>query len=50
MKMKIHDVSMKNECCYLIAVVLLTCLLYDTGIVTLLWVEYGQMLAKGFNY
>ena len=29
MKTKIHDTSMKDECCYLVAAVLLTCLLDD---------------------
>jgi len=29
MKTKIHDASMKDECCYLVAAVLLTCLFDD---------------------
>ena len=41
MKMKIHDASMKDECCYLVAVVLLTCLLDDTNTVLLTCLDYG---------
>ena len=32
MKTKIHDAPTKDECCYLVFAVLLTCLLYDTRI------------------
>ena len=41
MKMKIHDASMKDECCYLVAVVLLTCLLDDMNMVLLTCLDYG---------
>jgi len=41
MKMKIHDAPMKDECCYLVAVVLLTCLLDDTNTVLLICLDYG---------
>ena len=34
--MKIHDVSVKDEYCYLVVAVLLTCLLYDTRMAVLL--------------
>ena len=41
MKMKIHDVPMKDKCCYLVAAVLLTCLLDDTNTVLLTCLDYG---------
>ena len=41
MKMKIHDVPMKDECCYLVAMVLLTCLLDNTNMVLLTCLNYG---------
>jgi len=41
MKMKIHDASMKNECYYLVTVVLLTCLLDDMNMVLLTCWDYG---------
>ena len=41
MKMKIHDVPMEDECCYLVAAVLLTCLLDDTNMVLLTCLDYG---------
>src|SRR5712671_1306294 len=41
MKMKIHDAPMKDECCYLVAAVLLTCLLNDMNTVLLTCLDYG---------
>jgi len=41
MKMKIHDAPMKDECCYLVVVVLSTCLLNDTNTVLLTCLDYG---------
>jgi len=41
MKMKIYDAPMKDECYYLVAVVLLTCLLDDTNTVLLTCLDYG---------
>ena len=41
MKMKIHDAPMKDECCYLVVAVLLTCLLDDTNTVLLTCLDYG---------
>ena len=38
--MKIHNVPMKDECCYLVAVVLLTRLLDDTNMVLLTCLDY----------
>ena len=40
MKMKVHDVSMKDECCYLVIVVLLTCLFDDMNMVLLTCLDY----------
>jgi len=39
--MKIYDVSKKDECCYLVAAVLLTCLLDDMNTVLLTCLDYG---------
>ena len=41
MKMKIHDMSMKDESCYLVTAVLLTCLLDNTNTVLLTCLDYG---------
>jgi len=41
MKMKIHDALMNDEYCYLVAVVLLTCLLDDMNTVLLTCWDYG---------
>jgi len=41
MKMKIHNTPMKDECGYLVAVVLLTCLLDDTNTVLLTCMDYS---------
>jgi len=41
MKMKIHDAPMKDECCYLVAAVLLTCLLDDMNMVLLTCLDYS---------
>ena len=41
MKMKIHDASMKDECCYPVVAVLLTCLLDNTNTVLLTCLDYG---------
>jgi len=41
MKMKIHGAPMKDECCYPVVVVLLTCLLDDTNTVLLTCLDYS---------
>jgi len=41
MKMKIHDVPMKDECCYPVVAVVLTCLLDDMNTVLLTCLDYG---------
>ena len=48
-KTKIHDVPMKDECCYLVAAVLSTCLLYNTWMVVLLtvWLLYRYKYGSG---
>jgi len=51
MKMKIHDAPMKDECCYLVAAVLLTCLLDDTkyGTTDLLGLRHRYDTDREFN-
>jgi len=39
--MKIHDAPKKDECYYLVATVLLTCLLDDMNMVLLTCLDYG---------
>ena len=39
--MKIHDAPMKDKCCYLVAAVLLTCLLDDMNMVLLTCLDYS---------
>ena len=41
MKMKIHDTPMKDESCYLVTTVLLTCLLDNMNMVLLTCLDYG---------
>ena len=41
MKMKIHDAPVKDECCYPVVAVLLTCLLDDMNTVLLTGLDYG---------